>query len=310
MTSAFLTYQNAKDILSWTDAVDALREGHQLPRAQLHDSLMGPAGALLLNRTARIEGLGYGVKVESVFSANADKGLPTTHGAVLVYAADTGVLRATIDSHLITDIKTAADSALGATLLARHDSRQMVIIGAGRVAANLAHAYSAHFPGLERISVWSRRPEQAAQLSKHLSELPVRVSAVSDLPAALATADIVSTATMAREPILFGEWIREGTHVDLVGSFTAEMREADDALIANAKLYVDNYETTRHVGEIVSPIASGAIESDHVLGDLYDLVSGHEATLRVSSDITAFKNGGGAHLDLMIADRLLQRIGL
>lgn len=310
MTPTFLDEHNAKDLLNWSDAVDALRQGHRLPRAETHDSLMGPAQGLLLNRTARIEGMGYGVKVESVFSANAGKGLPNTHGAVLLYAPDTGVLRAIIDNHLVTDLKTAADSVLAATLLARPDSRHLVIVGAGRVAANLAHAYSALFPELERITIWARRIEQAQALSTRLNALPASVTAVSDLPSALETADIVSAATMARQPVLSGRWIRPGTHVDLIGAFTKDMREADDALIARASLYVDSHETTRHIGEIADPIASGSVPSDHVRGDLYDLVNQRDANLRTRHDVTAFKNGGGAHLDLMIADRMLRTIGL
>lgn len=310
MTHTFLDHRNAKDLLSWPDAVDALRQGHRLPRAEMHDSLMGPPDGMLLNRTARIEGIGYGVKVESVFNANANKGLPNTHGAVLLYAPDTGVLRAVIDSHLITDLKTAADSVLGATLLARPDSQHLVIVGAGRVAANLAHAYSALFPSLERITIWARRIEQAQALCTQLKALPTLVTAAPDLPSALATADIVSAATMARQPVLLGQWIRPETHVDLIGAFTADMREADDALIANAALYVDNRETTRHIGDIAGPIASGAVPGDHVRGDLYDLIGERAANSPTQHSITAFKNGGGAHLDLMIADRLLRKIGL
>ncbi|SAK72894.1 ornithine cyclodeaminase [Caballeronia pedi] len=308
--SSFLTYDGAKDVLSWSDAVDALRKGHLLPRAETHDSLVGPTDEMLLNRTARIEGMGYGVKVESVFSANSSKGLPNTHGAVLLYSPDTGILRAVIDSHLITDLKTAADSVLGATLLARPESRHLVIVGAGRVAGNLARAYSALFPRLQKISIWTRRIEQAQELSNRLDALPVSVTAVSDLPSALATADIVSSATMARQPVLLGEWIRPGTHVDLIGAFTKEMREADDSLIAAGLLYVDSRETTRHIGELADPIASGAVPHDHVRGDLYDLVANPDASSRTPDSITVFKNGGGAHLDLMIADCMLRKIGL
>lgn len=311
MIPAFLSYDDAKDILSWHDAVQALRQGHLLPRAQLHDSLMGPAEGMLLNRMARIEGMGYGIKAESVFSANAAKGLPNTHGAVLVYAPDNGVLRGVIDSHIVTDLKTAADSVLGASLLARQDSQHLVIAGAGRVAAHLARAYCALFPQLERISIWARRMEQAQQLAAQLAAaaLPIAVAAAPDLRAALATADIVSAATMARKPIMFGQWIRPGTHVDLIGAFTPEMREADDALIAVASLYVDSRETTRHIGDIADPIASGAIRADHVRGDLYDLIPSGRASVRMPAGITVFKNGGGAHLDLMIANAMLAKLG-
>ena len=110
---------------------------------------------------------------------------------------------------------------------------------------------------------------------------------------------------MAREPVLRGAWIHPGTHVDLIGAYKADMREADDDLISSAALYVDSRETTiHHIGELMMPIASGAITEASVLGDLYDLAEG-SATARLSpGEITVFKNGGGAHLDLMIASFL------
>ncbi|WP_321945299.1 ornithine cyclodeaminase family protein [Paraburkholderia sp. J10-1] len=310
MPPSLISYEEAKDVLSWSAAVDALRDGHLRPKAEMRDLLFGPPDGMMLSRAARIEGIGYGVKAEAVFNGNAARRLPNTHGAVLLYAPDTGVLRAVIEARVITDIKTAADSVLGAMLLARPDSRHLVIVGAGVVACNLARAYSALFPELRSISIWARRTEQAQALSAQLSALPVAVAAITDLRSAVATADIVSTATPAQQPILQGAWIRPGTHVDLIGAFTAEMREADDALIASAKLYVDSHETTRHIGEIAAPIASGAVPADLVLGDLYDLVNGRVPVSRTPSTITAFKNGGGAHFDLMIADRLLKKLGL
>lgn len=271
---------------------------------------MGPKNGMLLNRMARIEGVGYGIKAESVFNGNASIGLPNTHGVVIVYSSENGSLRGLIDSHIITDLKTAADSVLGATLLARPNSKHLVIIGAGRVAHNLAHAYSALFPKLKKISIWSRRLNQSQELVKRLAGLSVPVVAASDLQLALSTADIVSSATMAQQPILKANWIRSGTHIDLIGAFTPEMREADDQLIAASQLYVDNLETTWNIGEIVIPIANGKISRDHIRGDLYRLVNSNSETFRNQNDITVFKNGGGAHLDLMIADAMLKKLGL
>jgi ornithine cyclodeaminase len=305
-----LNYDQAKDILNWHEAVEALRLGHQRPKATLHDSLMGPKDGMLLNRMARIEGLGYGIKAESVFNENASMGLPNTHGVVIVYSSENGILRGLIDSHIITDLKTAADSVLGATLLARADSEHLVIIGAGRVANNLAHAYCALFPKLKKISIWSRRLNQSQALVKRLDSLSVPVVATSNLQLALSTADIISSATMAQQPIIKADWIRSGTHIDLIGAFTPQMREADDQLISSSKLYVDNLETTWNIGEIVIPITNGKISRDHIRGDLYRLVNDDSRAFRNQNDITLFKNGGGAHLDLMIADAMFNKLGL
>ena len=125
--------------------------------------------------------------------------------------------------------------------------------------------------------------------------------AVGDLAAAAGAADIVATATLARSPVLRGEWLAPGTHVDLIGAFTPEMREADDELLRRAELFVDSRATTiGEIGELLIPIAAGVIRADDVRGDLYDLCNGG-AGRSDERAITVYKNGGGAHLDLMTA---------
>lgn len=298
----FLSYAAAIGRLDWSDAVEALRRGHALPRAQIRDVFLGPPTGTMMSRSAWIEGLGYGAKTFTVFDGNAARGLPTVQGAMLVFDEDAGALRAIVDSPLVTEVKTAADSVLGASLLARPDSRHLLVVGAGTVATSLVKAYTAVLPGIERVSVWSRRPEQAQGLVAGLDGIGAELVAVPDLRAAVGQADIVSSATMARQPVILGDWVRPGTHVDLIGAFKADMREADDALMARAALFVDSRETTLgHIGELMLPIASGAITAESVLGDLYDLVRPDARRRRSGDEITVFKNGGGAHLDLMIA---------
>jgi ornithine cyclodeaminase len=296
-----IAYDHMIDRLSWAEAVEALRSGHLRPKAQVADMFLGPADATLLGRGAFVEGLGYGVKAVTVFDRNAADGLPTVQGAMFVFEPRHGRLDAIIDSRLVTELKTAADSVLGARFLARPDSRRLLVVGAGTVARSLIKAYRALFPHLQHVSVWARRPEQSAALAHAFGGEPLPVVAVADLAAAAAEADIITSATMARAPVLRGGWIRPGTHVDLIGAYKADMREADDALIAGGSLFVDSRETTiAHIGELAIPIASGAIAADAVRGDLYDLVQGR-AGRRSEDEITVYKNGGGAHLDLMTA---------
>lgn len=301
MDARIIGYDDARPRLSWSDTMEAIREGHARPRAQIGDLFLGPAEGTLLTRGAYIEGLGYGVKSVTVFAGNAARGLPTVQGAMFVYSPEDGRLEAIVDSRLVTEFKTAGDSILGARLLARPDPVELLIVGAGTVSRSLILAYGAAFPSLERISVWARRSAQAEALADEFSSHTAAVAAVDDLPKAAARADIVSTATMAKEPILKGEWIAPGTHVDLIGAFKPDMREADDALISGGALFVDSRETTLgHIGELSIPIAAGVIAPEDVRGDFYDLVPGGAG--RGSDDeITVFKNGGGAHLDLMVA---------
>lgn len=289
--------------MDWFGVINALHQGHKMPRPRLGDLLLGPAHANLLNRAAYIEGLGYAVKAETVFSNNTAKGLPPAHGAVLLYDSETGAVRAIIESKLVTEYKTAADSVLGAQLLARANSHHLVIAGAGSIARSLIYAYSAAFPKLQRISIWARRPEQAEKLVTSIQNITVDLEVVSDLPSAVERADIVSTSTRASKPIINGDWVQPGAHIDLIGSYTPDMREADDTLIAKGAVFVDCRETTiEYVGDLTQPIANGIITAADVLGDLYDLVNASVQGRENDSQITVFKNGGGAHLDLMVAN--------
>ena len=309
MTLRYIGPEDVTGHLSWRAVVDALEAGHRLPRARIGDQLLERDGEALLTRCAWIDGLGMGVKSASVMPGNTAAGLPTVQAAMLVFSDDTGTPEAILDGTMVTDWKTAADSVLGARYLARPDSRKLVILGAGKVAGTLARAYAELFPGLERIEIHNRSQQRAENLCAHLRKDGLPVIRVDSLPAAVGDADIVATATMARAPVLMGEWVSPGTHVDLVGGFTPEMREADDALIAKARLFVDCRETTlADVGDLAIPIGAGLIGPEDVRADLYDLAGG--ATGRTDdNDITLFKNGGGAHLDLMTARAILAAAG-
>ena len=257
----------------------------------------------MMSRCAYIPGMGYGAKTFTVTADNAAKGLPSVQGAMTVFDADTGSVRAIIASDLVTEVKTAADSVLGAMILARPDSENLLIVGAGVVANSLIEAYAACMPSLKTITVWARRGEQARALADRWADhrLPVRVA--TDLASAASRADIISCATMARDPVINGDWIGAGTHVDLIGAFKSDMREADDALLLKARLFVDSRATTiGHIGEITIPLTQGTITEADILGDLYDIAGG---IARADNDITVYKNGGGAHLDLMTAHYLM-----
>jgi len=260
---------------------------------------------MLLSRSARIEGMGFGVKSVSVLPNNSSQGLPTVQGGMLVFDDKTGSLMAVIDSALITNWKTAADSVLGARLLAQPKSKNLLIVGAGSVGEQLVRAYSEIFPDMCAIEIWNRTPDRAKKLAATLSDQGYPVKITQDLPTACARANIISVATLTTDPIIKGDWIQSGTHVDLIGAFTKDMREGDDRLMQKARIFVDSFDTTiEHIGELMIPIASGAIKKSDVLADFYGLLSGEPGRTH-ADDITVFKNGGGAHLDLMTAHCIL-----
>jgi ornithine cyclodeaminase/alanine dehydrogenase-like protein (mu-crystallin family) len=288
--------------LDWQRLIDALAEGHRGPRPALGDLFLARGENTLLSRAAWIEGLGAAVKSVTVMPGNAARGLPSVHGAMILFDDATGRVEAVIDSGLVTKWKTAGDSVLGARLLAREDASRLLIIGAGAVAASLVEAYGAIFPGIA-ITVWNRNRARAEALAR---QAPHPVAVADDLVAAIAAADIVATATLAKEPVVRGEWLREGQHLDLIGAFTKEMREADDEALRRSRIFVDSRETTiGHIGEIAIPLAAGVIAEEDIEGDLADLVAGR-AGRRSREEITLYKNGGGAHLDLMTARVILE----
>ena len=286
--------------LSWTGIIAALEAGHHRPRAEIADLLLKRGTDRLLDRAAWIDGLGALVKVATVHPGNAALGLPTVNGLVALFNDRTGLPEVLLDFHLITRWKTAGDSLLAAAKLARKDSRAILLVGAGTVNAAMVGAYRALFPQA-RFTVWNRSPEGSRRLAAKTGAL-----VAEDLQAAVEKADIICTATMATAPVVLGEWLRPGQHLDLIGAYTPAMREVDDAAMRRARVFVDARATTlHHIGELMAPLASGALHEADVVADFYDLASGIFAR-RSDDEITVAKNGGGAHLDLMTADYVLR----
>lgn len=296
----YITEADVAGRLDWVAMAEALAAGHRGPRAEIADQFLTRGPDTLLSRAAWIDGMGVAVKSVTVMPANPARDLPSVQGAMVLFEDATGGIVAVIDSGLVTRLKTAADSLLGARILARRDARRLLIIGAGAVAASLIEAYRAGFPGIE-VTLWSRTAASARALAEATG-----AASTEDLPAAVAAADIVATATMSTRPVLMGEWLRPGQHLDLIGAYRADMREADDRALTRSRIFVDSFETTlEHIGELKDPLARGIITRDDVLGDLYDLVAG-TAGRRSAEEITLFKNGGGAHLDLMTGREILK----
>lgn len=285
--------------LDWLALTDALAQGHELPRAEIADSFLYRGKDTLLTRSAWIDGLGMAVKPATIFPDNPGRGVPAVNGAVALLDDATGQLRALVDFHLVTKWKTAGDSLLSARRLARPDARRVLVIGAGAVAESMVHAYRALIPDAQ-VCIWNRSPAGAEALAQRLS-----ATAVRDLEPAVRDAEIIATATMATQPVLRGEWLSPGTHVDLIGAYRPDMREADDDVLRNARLFVDSRATTLgHIGEIQIPLDEGAIRESDIHADFYDLPAGAYSR-RSDQEITVAKNGGGAHLDLMTAAWIL-----
>ena len=301
MTSVpVISFEAGDACMDWIGLTEALAQGHQLPKAEIADTFLYRDPDTLLNRAAWIDGLGLAVKSATVFPRNADKGVSTINGGVNLYADDTGILEAIIDFHLVTKWKTAGDSLLAARRLARPDSKNILIVGAGTQARGLHAAYSSVFPNAS-FTVWNRTRPNAEKLAASLIGLEV----ANDLEQAVKAADIVTSATMSTDPIIKGEWLQPGQHLDLIGAYRPDMREVDDTALARASVFVDSLDTTvGHIGELKIPIEVGSFRAEDVVADYYNPA---KFTRSRDDEITLFKNGGGAHLDLMTSRYILEQ---
>ncbi len=296
-----------REALPFDRLIPALRAmfvaGCEVPLRHTHtlaDAAGNAAGTLLI-MPAWQPGACLGIKTVGIFPGNAGRGLPGLHSTYLLFDAQTGVPLAQLDGDEITSRRTAAASALAASFLARADARHLLVVGAGRVGSLLPSAYRAVLP-IERVSVWDRTPAHAQALVERLRADGIDAHPAGALHDAAAHADIVSCATLATDPLVQGAWLRPGTHLDLIGSFTPQMREADDACFeGGARLYVDTAEALQKSGELLGPMSRGVFAAGDVAGTLADLARGTVMGRQRTDERTVFKSVGTALEDLAAA---------
>lgn len=300
MTLTHIPFAVGDALLDWNELTKALVEGHDLPKAEIDDTFLYRGKDTLLSRSAWIDGMGIAVKSATVFPENPAQGIPMINGAVCLFADKTGMLEALIDFHLVTKWKTVGDSLLAAKRLARPNSKTILIVGAGTVGRSVHAAFGTAFPDAH-FEIWNRSPAGAEAMVADLANL----SLATDLETAVRHADIIVSATMSTDPLIKGDWLQPGQHLNLIGAYRPDMREADDTALLRGSVFVDSFDTTiGHIGELKIPIEAGVITKDAILSDYYNL----DAFARRSDDeITVFKNGGGAHLDLMTSRYILDK---
>lgn len=263
----------------------------------------------LLTMPAWRPGAMFGVKLVNVFPANGARGLGAVHGVYALFDGRTGVPTAIIEAEALTNRRTAATSALASTFLSRMDSETLTVIGTGNLAFHLAQGHCAVRP-IRRVLVWGRVPERAAAMAARLQALGLPAEPAADLSAAVAAADIITSATTSDTPLVRGRDVKPGTHVDLVGAFTPTMRESDDALIRASDVYVDTYAgALGEAGDLLLPVAAGVWSKDQVKADLYELCAGRKPGRTDPGAITLFKSVGAAIEDLVAAEMVAQARG-
>jgi ornithine cyclodeaminase/alanine dehydrogenase-like protein (mu-crystallin family) len=294
--------------LGFAPLIEALRAmfaaGCEVPPRHTH--AIGDAGTLLVMPAWRT-GQRLGLKTVAIFPGNSARGLPGLHSTYLLFDARTGVPLAQLDGNEITSRRTAAASALAASFLARADAHRLLVVGAGRIASLMPPAMRAVRP-IERVEVWNHRAAPAELLAQALRDDGFDATATVDLAGAVASADIVSCATLSTTALIRGAWLRPGTHLDLVGSFTPQMHEADAACFAASRVYVDTDEAVAKSGDVLAAIAAGAFDAGQGQGTMAQLCRGERAGRTEAQQRTLFKAVGTALEDLAAAELVFDAV--
>ena len=286
----------------------AFRRDIEVPVRHHHDiEMSGASTATLLLMPAWQAGRHIGVKMVTVFPDNGEKSLPAIMGIYVLLDGRTGSPQALIDGPKLTVKRTAAASALAASYLARNDAERLLMVGTGALAPELIMAHASVRP-ICNVLIWGRNPEKAEKLARRMNRRDFKVDWTDDLEEAARGAHIISCATLSKEPLIRGEWLQPGQHIDLVGAFRPDMRETDDAVMRRARVFVDTRAgATKEGGDIVQAVDSGALSLDDIAGDLFEVTRGERSGRRYYDQVTLFKSVGTAIEDLAAAQLVCER---
>jgi len=300
----FIDTEQTRGALSFDAVIPALREafrqGATVPARHVHAIRSGDAQGTTLIMPAWSDRGYFGVKIINIFPENTHQGLPGLHATYNLYSATTGVPIAQVDGDIVTVYRTAGAAALGADYLARKEASTLLIVGSGRIAGLLAQAMRTVRP-IQRVLVWNVRQAGADALAETLRVQGFDAQATSDLESAVREADIISCATLSTVPLIQGAWLRPGAHLDLIGSFTPQMRETDTACFDGTSVYVDTDEAPTKSGDLLSAFEAGVLTRKAIQGDLHQLTTGARQGRRNDQEITVFKAVGSALEDLTLA---------
>ncbi|MDF2811667.1 MAG: Ornithine cyclodeaminase [Microvirga sp.] len=306
-----LNAAETRAVLDLPSTVAALRamflDGCEAPLRHHHaiDGKNGPAGTMLL-MPAWVPDRYLGVKLVNVFPGNGARNLPAVQGVYVLFSGGTGEVLATIEGNELTARRTVAASALASFCLARPDAETLLVVGTGRLARLMTDAHAVVRP-IRRVMVWGREPAKAAAVVDELGGSGFDVTVATDLRTAAASADIISCVTLSREPLIEGAWLRPGTHLDLVGGFTPQMRESDDEAVRRSSIFIDTPGAIAEAGDLVIPLASGVLSKADIRADLSALVRGDHPGRTSADEITFFKSVGASQEDLAAAILVYER---
>ncbi|MEM6316974.1 MAG: ornithine cyclodeaminase family protein [Bacteroidota bacterium] len=302
----FFSGQQLEAVLSYEKLVVALRQAFQqdfiVPTRHHHNYAnpsLGSDSTLLLMPAWQIDGY-LGVKMVTVTPQNSQRNLPAVQGIYILADTKTGTPLAYMDAKALTTLRTAATSALAATFLSKPNSQSLLMIGTGAMAPALIKAHATVRP-IDKVFVWGRNFEKAMAIQQQFANAKYTVRAVETIEEIVAEVDIISCATFSKNPLLKGQWLTEGQHIDLVGSYQPDCREADDEVLQKASLFIDTEAAMKESGDLVIPLQTGVILSTDIKGDLTTLCQEKMSGRTNSQEVTCFKSVGYALEDLVAA---------
>ncbi|SHM76643.1 ornithine cyclodeaminase family protein [Flavobacterium chilense] len=302
---------------NFNELIERLREGFSTSSIQVplrhHHDYPNPAenkDSTLLLMPAFQSGKDLGVKIVTVSPNNGKYDLPSIQGTYIYLDGHKGNIKAILDAKSLTGKRTAATSALASSYLSRTDASSMLMIGTGALAVNLIQAHASVRP-VKRVYVWGRTLEKAQLVCNELRNSVFSCTAVSTIEEVISEVDIISSATLSPVPIVFGKWLKPGQHLDLVGAYKKDMREADDEAILKSAVFLDTYQGgLKESGDILIPLTNGVITREDIRADLFELCSNKKTGRTSDEEITFFKSVGHAIEDLIAAGYFYEEYNL
>ncbi len=311
----FIDQHTIDRALPFADLVDALQQAFasdiETP-LRGHYDIPNPQSSretTLLMMPSWQAGSDIGIKLVTVTPESYKFDLPSIQGTYVLFDAVRGCVKATMDAPALTAKRTAAASALASRFMSRADSRKLLMVGTGTLSSQLIRAHASVRP-IEEVVIWGRNKEKAQAVAELESLSKFQITVAENLASACQDADIISVATMSTEPLIMGDWLQAGQHLDLVGAYRPDMREADDNCMRRCRVVVDNYTgACKETGDIVTPIANGVMTKEDICADLFELCRQQKEFHRNEGDITLFKSVGHALEDLAAAQLVVKSLG-
>jgi len=288
--------QELKHQFSTNKVIVPMRHHHDFPNPGVHSD------ATLLLMPAWNPGNTAGVKVVTVNPENNRFDLPAIQGSYIYFDAANGTIKAIFEAKSLTAKRTAAASALAASYLSRADAQSLLMIGTGALATNLIKAHASVRP-IKEVFIWGRHFEKAQAICDDLNQESFTIKAIETIEDKISEVAIISCATLSKNPLVLGKHLKPGQHIDLVGAYKKDMREADDETIVKSSIFVDTFQGgLKESGDIVIPLQNGSLKETDIKADLFGLTGGKHQGRIHTEEITVFKSVGHALEDLAAAD--------